>query len=309
MKMKRILLIPSLLTAYLLGSATPGWAQAFQRGEILIAKYARGIERYSASGNLLQTYDAPGVTDDLAASLTPEGYLITSCNIGLAIFSSDGTLIQSFVTPNSHGDVSVFANGAFALNVQDTVQFWQSPGTLLQTVSLPGLSAGSPNGSTLGSDGILCVAGNASHNIARVDSSGNFLGLISLSFRPGDLVMNPLDGTLWVSGETDELVHHITTDGTVLGSFATGFSGTFDGIGLAPDGDSLSVCDNYNSGVKHFDLGGNLLDSFPDPGVIPIFMTVVPHDFTIPAPEPGSLTLLLGSGALLARRRRCRLLW
>ena len=165
-------------------------------------------------------------------------------------------------------------------------------------MSLPGITT--PFGSTVGSDGILYVAGLTSNNLARVSSGGVSLGNVSLGFAPGDLVMNPVDGTLWVSGRDNNLVEHITITGTVLGSFATGFSGLFDGIGLAPDDNSLYVTSEGSTVVKHFDLSGNLLNSFAltSPNT-PVFLTVVP------APEPASAALLgLGTLLLAARRRR-----
>jgi len=147
---------------------------------------------------------------------------------GIDIFNSSGTQVANFNTSiTGQGDVSVFANGTLATNDQNNnaVEFWSQTGTLLQTVSLTGLT--DPFGSTVGSDGILYIAGVTSNNIARVNSSGGLLGNISLSFSPGDLVMNPADGTLWISGIGNGKVEHVTTSGTVLGSFSTGLSGAF----------------------------------------------------------------------------------
>ncbi|MEO6787434.1 MAG: PEP-CTERM sorting domain-containing protein, partial [Chthoniobacteraceae bacterium] len=121
----------------------------------------------------------------------------------------------------------------------------------------------------------------------------------SLSFNPIDLVMSPSDGTLWMSA-TDNLVHHVKTDGAALGSFATGLNGNFDGIALAPDNNSLYVTSDSSTAVKHFGLDGSLLGSFnlTSPNQ-PGFLAVVP------APEPATFALLgLGAVFLAARRRR-----
>ena len=309
MKTKRILAPRILALSTLLANSVPVRADSmsFQPGEILVNELVSGsVQRYSASGSLLQTFTGSNV-EWKGASLTPDGNLATayaesSDVVGIHIFSPSGTQIMSFATPGNGfpGDVSVFANGTLALNdqVNGTLQLWSQTGTLLQTVNLPGVSY--VFGSTVGSDGILYVAGASSSNIARVDSSGTLLGLISLNFNPGDLVMNPLDGTLWVSGYDNDSVEHIATDGTLLGSFRARLSSYFTGIGLAPDDNSLYVTSEFSQVVKHFDLNGNLLDSFAlaNPNV-PWFLTVVPS----PAPEPASATLLFCGFALLVTRR------
>ena len=286
--------------------ATPARAAAFVPGEILVPEFfGNSVQRYSATGTLLQTFTGTG-TGWEGASLTPAGNLVTSygsSGSGVDIFNPSGTQITTFfATGNAfRGDVSVFANGTLALNdqINNTVQFWSQAGVLLQTVSLPGLAH--PFGNTVGSDGILYVAGLDSSSLARVSAGGVSLGNVSLMFQPGDLVMNPVDGTLWVSGNFDDRAYHITTTGTVLGSFATGLTGSFESIGLAPDNNSLYVTTESSTVVKHFNLSGGLLGSFAltSPNT-PVFITVVPNA----APEPGSAALLLGGCALLAARRK-----
>jgi hypothetical protein len=220
---------------------------------------------------------------------------------GIDIFDPASNEITTFGVPGtiSRGDVSVFANGTLALSDQSNnkVEYWNQAGTLIQRFDVPGLNT--PASSTVGSDGILYVAGFNSNNLGRLDSSGNFLGVINLGFKPGDLVMNPLDSTLWVSGFSDGIVRHITTGGTVLGSFSAGYSGGFSGVGLAPDGNSIYTIATNSTVVKHFDLNGNLLDSFAltSPNT-PNVLTVVP------APEPGSAVLFLGGLVLVSGRRR-----
>jgi MYXO-CTERM domain-containing protein len=136
--------------------------------------------------------------------------------------------------------------------------------------------------------------------LAKVSQAGAFLGTIGLGFAPGDLVMNPVDGTLWVSDWSNDLVEHITTTGAGLGSFSTGLSGGFAGIGLAPDGNSLYVATGDSTVIRQFDLNGNQLGDFniSSPS-IPWLLTVVPA----PEPSTGGLALL-GLGLLISRRKR-----
>ena len=302
----RSLLPIALALGVVLGSATLSRGAAFVPGEILVNEfYSASVQRYSPGGVLLQTYTGAG--GGIGASLTPDGNLVadfqTSGFGSIDIFSPGGTQITTFVATGNGlpEDVSVFANGTLAINDggHDAVQFWSQTGTLLQIVKPAGLS--SPAGSTVGSDGILYVAGYTSNNVARVNSNGGVLGLINLSFTPGDLVMNPLDGTLWISAYYTGLVEHVKTDGTVLGSFSTGLGSEFTGIGLAADNNSLYVTTQQSTVVKQFDLNGNLLGSFAlTSPQTPIFLTVVPNA----APEPGSAALLLGGLGLIAFRRR-----
>lgn len=291
------------LIALLVGALSGANAGPFLPGEILVNQInGNSVQRYSASGTLLQTFTGPNTFWE-GAALTPGGNLVTSFDSsgdGINIFDPNGTLITSFALTSGRGisDVSVFPIGTIAVSDSNNngVQFRSQTGTLLNTVFV-----GSTLGSTVGSDGILYAASRSGGALYRISTGAVSLGTISLSFLPGDLVMNPVDGTLWVSGKNDLLVHHIQTDGTVIGSFATGLSGTFLGIGLAPDGGSLYVTATTSAEVKHFDLSGNLLDSFPltSPNTVG-YITVVPN----PTPEPGSAMLLLSSLAFVAFHRR-----
>ena len=92
-----------------------------------------------------------------------------------------------------------------------------------------------PFGSTVGSDNVLYVTGAGSEVIGRVTEDGQVLSSIPLSFTPGDLV-RAADGTFYVSGRFDDLVHHISAAGQDLNDFSIGLSGAFDGIALERTG-------------------------------------------------------------------------
>ena len=305
MKTKHLLATGLLALTLTFVADQPVLAAAFVPGEILIPDYGHSVWGYSADGTLLQTYTSTGSAVSQTA-LTPEGNLVTGFLVpghyGLNITNPNGTVITSFAATGVqvNGDVSVFPDGTLALVDQfsNNVQFRSPTGVLLQTVSLPGLA--NAYGTTVGADGLLYVTAIDSRNMARVNAAGTWLGNISLGFQPGDVVMNPRDGTLWFSGYGNGQVMHSRTDGTLLGSFPTGFITAFSGIGLAPDNNSVFVA-ALNGPVKHFDLSGHLLGSFPLPGPNggSVFLTVVPN----PTPEPGCAALL-GLGALLLAARR-----
>ena len=129
---------------------------------------------------------------------------------------------------------------------------------------VPSAHPSHPQKCTIGFDGILYVGGSGNNTLARVNAAGVSLGTVRLTFPPGDLVMNPVDGTLWVSGYFNDLVEHIRLDGTVLGSVPTYLNGSFSGIGLAQDNRSLYVTTASSAVVEHFDLNGNLIGSFAE---------------------------------------------
>ena len=200
------------------GADQPVLAGPFLPGEILVnERDGNSVQRYSATGTLLQTFTGTG-TNWSGAALTPGGNLVAAYRTptnGLDIFSPDGTQLTSFAAPGAGiaSDVSVFPDGTLALGTfsGDSVQFWSQAGVQGITVPLPASTF--PFGSTVGSDGILYVAGFGNNTLARVSAGGVSLGSVSLTFEPGDLVMNPLDGTLWVSGASNARVEHITTTG------------------------------------------------------------------------------------------------
>lgn len=180
----------SLLTLWL-GEAVVS-AAAFVPGEILLSNYSvSNVQRYSAAGALEQTYTPSGASGTHwgGASLTPDGNLVTAFTdfvAGIDIFSPEGTLTGVFLAaPNvSPADVSVFANGTLALNdgFNASVQLFSQAGTLLSTVSMPGVI--NPFGNTVGTDNILYVAGLSSNNLGNVSQTGTFLGTIGLGFSP-----------------------------------------------------------------------------------------------------------------------------
>ena len=312
--MKRIHAIPLVFTMLWLGQANVSLA-AFAPGEILLVSRSTTVSRYLPSGVRVQTYvGADGPWKGL--SLTPQGNFVTNRTnpIGIDTFDPSGSQIGSFnVSPllAYPSDVSVFADGTLAINAANSrILFYSPSGTLLRFATYPSFLP-TPRGSTVGTDNTLYVSFQNSTGISRVTEGGTFLTDIPTNFLVGDVVMHPTDGTLWATGSATGTITHLSTTGTVLGSFPTGLpvghpdieGGDFLGIGIAPDGSSLYATTGSSTVIRHFDLSGNQLGDF---NIVspngPTFMTVVPG--SVSAPEPTSAALLLGGGALLAPRRR-----
>lgn len=302
----------SLISLGLLGFGNVVFAGSFVPGEILLNNLnGSNLQRYSAAGVLERTYYTGGGIQYVGAALTPDGKLVSSYSqfgSRIEIRNSDGGQISSFAASGSPSDASVFANGTIAFGQQGgySVTLVSQTGTFLKDVNLydaVGGAVGGAIGSTVGTDNILYVTGSKTNNLGKISQDGTFLGSIKLGFTAGDLVMSPTDGTLWVSDLLNNVVEHITTDGTVLGNFPTGLTGNFEGIGIAPDGDSLYVTTTSSSVIRHFDLIGNQLGdiNIVRPGT-PMFLTVVPGA----VPEPSTFASLAFGAAALSLRRRPR---
>lgn len=319
---------PALLTFMLCWTCAAREGRAgFNPGDILVNEFrGSSIERYDSNGTLLQTFTGMG-TYFLGASLTPDGNLVTTYRLGgpggyggVNIFDPSGKQISTFTTPfpiqggggmSTSADLNVFADGVIAIVNQDgsAIQEYNQDGTFVRTVQF---AIGSHVfGSTLGSDNTLYVAGDSSNTIQRVTQSGQILAPLVLSFRPGDLV-RAADGTFYVTGFADGLVHHVSATGADLSTFEDAGQvfpfAYFFGIGLATDGQSLYLNSGTATTVDHVSLSGSLLPgsfNLANPND-PLFLTVVPG--VISVPEPSSLTLFGIFGALasgfLARKRR-----
>jgi DNA-binding beta-propeller fold protein YncE len=291
------------------GSSVPEAAAGLVPGDVVVDEFgASNVQLYRPDGTLIQTFSGTGARWE-GAWVTPDGNLVTtfrSPSSGVDIFNPSGIQVASFgiATNGAPGGLSVFADGLLAINDQSgAIREYRQDGTFVRTVNLADVNT--PFGSAVGSDNILYVTGVGSKVIGRVTESGQVLSSIPLSFTPGDLV-RAADGTFYVSGRFDDLVHHISASGQDLNDFSIGLGGAFDGIALGADGRSLFVTTESSTVVRQFDLaghplaGGFTLDS-PD---TPLFLAVVP---AAAVPEPASVVLVavgLGVGGLVAARRR-----
>ncbi len=270
----------------------------FSPGDILLDNLrGSNIQQYSSSGTLKHTFTGSGYLWE-GASLTPSGDLVTTFRStdkagaglsGVDVFNPAGTQLISFTTPQISfpGDVSVFPDGNFAVSDQTTpaIQIYSPSGALVRTIVPTGLR--DPYGNTtMSKDGTLWVADIGSNELFNLSEAGALLQAVPLTFSPDDLVV-ATDGTLFVSGDDDE-VYHLSATGSVLGSFATPID-ELVGIGLAPDG-SLWLTGANDSNMYNYSTTGTLLGEFPisSPND-PLFLTVVPGA----APEPSTFALLV----------------
>ena len=292
-----------LMVQVVVCSATP-----FAYGDVLVNNFNGGnIQRYDSAGNLQQTYTGSGGLW-YGAAITPQGNIATvrrSPVAGVNVFNQVGVQILTFDAPaiNIPGDISVFADGTMAISSQlgGTVEFYSSTGAHLRSVSGPN----QPFGSAVGPDGTLWVGGvgGVGFGFKHFNEDGTLLGSFSTSFMPGDVVVDSLDGTLWVAERHSSAVAHLDTSGAMLGSFAVDFSFYFDGIAMAPDR-TFYLVDENDPRVLHYSETGTLLSSFAiaSPNV-PLFVAVVP--------EPSSCMLLITCLSLSLyvgeRTKRCSL--
>jgi sugar lactone lactonase YvrE len=185
-----MLIIAALLVAPWSSSAAP-----FAPGDLLITQFGNSmIQRYDAAGNLQQTITGSG-TNWIGAALTPQGNIATARRTiaGINVFDRTGAQLVTFNTPavNTTGDVSVFADGTFAVNSQltSTVEFYSPTGVHLRSAA----AANQPFGSAIAQDGTLWVSGvgGVGFGLKHLKEDGTALGSFATTFEPGDVVVDP----------------------------------------------------------------------------------------------------------------------
>lgn len=303
--------------AALVGTACAAHAQLVP-GDVLLDN-GNGVQRYNAAGTLVRTYSGTG-TNYEGASITPDGNIVStyrgtgSGKGGIVIYRPNGTLLKTFTIPavSFPGDVSVFADGTLAISDQNSgaagaapaIREYSQAGTLLRSIT--GFGMNNPFGNTVAPDNTLFLADSGINTIFHFTETGTLLNSFVVTFGPTDLVVHPTDGTLFISDITGNVVH-TTATGTVLGSFASGVSSDFDGIGLSGDGNYVFAAGAASTTIRKLDsTTGALVSSIPiTRSAFPLFLTVVPNAV---GPEPATLPLLgmgltLGAGLLLRSRK------
>lgn len=299
-------------------SVRPAAAQLVP-GDILLDN-ANAVQHYNAAGTSLPNYTGTGLNYE-GASITPGGNIATtyrgtgSGKGGVVIYRPNGTQLTTFSTPTVSfpGDTSVFADGTLAISDQNSlargatagVRLYSQTGSFIRSLTAAGMN--NPFGNMVAPDNTLYLADVGANKIFHFSETG-FLGSFDLTFSPGDLVVSPLDGTLFISDVGSGAVVQTTTTGAFLKSFASGVSSDFNGIGISGDGLTIFAVGAASTTIRKMNSAtGAFISEFAiRRDAFPGFLTVVPNS-SVAAPEQGSLSLLLpvmGTVGMVFRKRR-----
>ena len=145
---------------------------------------------------------------------------------------------------------------SFGFKVSDG--FSQTPGTVLNTITPPSVSAASG----LAFDGTnLWLSHPNSDIVYELDNTGAVLSSFSTpSTSPAGLTF---DGTnLWLVDSNTDTIYELNTAGVEQSSFSTAAFGSTSPAGLTFDGTNLWLVDRSNDVIYEVDTAGNLLSSF-----------------------------------------------
>jgi DNA-binding beta-propeller fold protein YncE len=245
---------------------------------------------------------------DFAGSLNgPSGIAFDSVGnlyVSCAPFSN-GTILK--FTPD--GVSSIFANTNLAGNEYLTfdqsgnlyASYWSSQIVMKYTpegvgsVFASGGSLDGPHGLAFDSIGNLYVANYFGNTIERFSSDGTYLGSFAIGLNnPTGLAFDSA-GYLYVANAGSNLIARYAPNG---------FGATFADSNLStPYGLAFDAADNLY--VTNF--GTDSISKFSTNGLGAVFASGFSNPSSIafaPAPEPSSVLLLVGSGAMLLRRKR-----
>ncbi|MCP3919307.1 MAG: hypothetical protein GY711_27525 [bacterium] len=208
-------------------------------------------------------------SDRWGAFITPDDRWVTrgATPPSIQIYDANGSLIQSFLTPevaSVFGDCAVFADGTIAVSSfpNGKIEVYDGSGVHQRTIDVAG--GGTPFGLHIDPSDTMWVAGRNSWHIWRYRQDGTLLNdFDTASRRIADLDTAP-DGTLWGLDWGTGFVHNYAPDGTELGAFQTMPGASSGGLAVGADG-TLWVCSLFSSSVWHFEPDGTFLGSFPIP--------------------------------------------
>ncbi len=248
-----------------LASLTPSLAPAqVSGGEVLVNYLTGGMRHYLPDGSIAA--EAFGNAWH-GAAIDAAGHWLTVRRLGrLLVRDVDGSPLQSIdvlEVTSTNGDVSVFADGTFAICDMNSnqVEFYASDGTHLMVLSPAGMDR--PTGSLVDSEDTLWVCDFDGRQMWRFSRSGTVLDTFPIAgnAKPGD-VDEASDGTLWVTLYHQATVQQYAKDGTLLGSFPVALDNYSMGLAVGVD-DTIWVCAYGGNQMYQYSTTGTQLASFP----------------------------------------------
>ena len=274
--------------------------------DVLLDHFGGKIQQFRA-GVLIDTF-ASTTSSWAGVAATPSGVIATvyrSPTIGLALFAAAGQstgepAVVGIVIPT---DVDVFADQTFVVADQngDVLKLVSAAGQVVGTFSTATMDG--PFGVDVAADDTVWVANRFSEDVDHFSREGNDLGGFALGFEPGEVVVDPEDGSLWIAEALTGTIQHRSAVGQDLGSLATGITASdsipLQGLAITSDG-ILLVVDKVGSKVLRFTRSG-----VPD-GFFAIPQPDTPFRM-ITVPEPlGGIGALVAVVALLVVARAAR---
>ena len=282
-------------------------AAPLETNDVLLNHYGGKIQQYRG-GILVDTITGTS-TSWAGVAVTRQRNVATvrrTPDIGLEFFAPGGgpiggRPITGMLLPT---EVEVFADGTFVIPDQnaDALKLVSAAGVVVDTFTNATMDG--PIALAVAPDDTVWVANRKSQDVDRFDRAGNDIGGFALGFEPGEIALDPDDGTLWIASRLTGAIVHRSTEGAALGSVATGISASalvpFDSFGINRAGILLAL-DLAGSSVLGFDREETPVGSFPVPQPNNPFRLVV-------VPEPGAEAAAGAAAAALpgfaARRRR-----
>jgi DNA-binding beta-propeller fold protein YncE len=292
-----------------------------QYGDLLIGRFTNPVGVFQVrDGSLIQTLTrdtGPGFPgSSRGAAYTPSGKVVTTWErpfpnpqfSALHVFDpADGSSV-SIATPQVifPSDVSVTAAGAYVVNdaFGRDLDVYSSNGVHLRSMTAPPLNGVDtpPMGNAVAADGSIWVSVARNPIVVHFSPTGAYLGGFNPGFNPGDIVVDHIDGTLWLPNIDSNTVHQFSPQGLPLESFPTLIEARNQGflnIAMAPNRD-LFVASEEASRIYRYDRQGNSKGFLSVPTGFLTFMNVVM------IPEPSAITLSMLGACLIGHCRKFR---
>lgn len=302
----------------LVGAAREAFAtidKGLRSGDLLLASMAEpnGVNQFR-NGALVQSM-VSSHGEHRGVSYTASGLVVSTWDVywdgpsGVSIFNPATGSVTAFQSSNLllPTDVSVMKNGNFAVNDawgQD-VDIFAPNGLHLKSLTAPPLVGvdKAPLGSAVAPDGSIWVTLARNQDILHFSSAGTYLGGFRPGFNPGDIVVDPTDGTLWFPGVDSNSVYNFTPQGQLISSFSTPFtpnSQSFLAIAMSASRE-LYVSTGVSTDILRYSRQGTLLATLSNAKhVHGNFMAVV-------VPEAsGILMAVVGGVSSICLRKRGR---